>query len=97
MVIQLARQGKVFASRERAREVISAELRDECPCVVEVDFGGAYANPSFVGELLHVLANRTDRIVVTGMNEHTHRLVTSLAEKLSLADKVTVDPPLVTT
>ena len=86
MTLKLSSHGTSFATRGRARELMQnvAEGGPE----VHVDLAGAVASPSFLAELLGMLAQQFDSVVVTGASDHLADVVKHLARQLDLERQV---------
>ena len=85
MRLVLADYGRMFATRERAREILSPLVWDQSPC--ELDFDGVTLSPSFAAELIVGLARSCALVLIEGASEHSAYLVQSLVEKFGMTDK----------
>lgn len=87
-MLKLSNLGSTFASRDRARDIAGS-----CPGsgTLVVDAGDVYMSPSFVAELLSELDERFSAIRFVRADEHTDYLVTDLARKLGIAERVAVE------
>lgn len=95
MTIVLSRHGRTFASRPRAREVLSEDLTSSDVASVTIDASDVYMSPSFIAEVLVMLVKEKGfkRVVVRGAREHPAQVAQSLAEKFGYADRVEVEQP----
>lgn len=87
----LSDYGRVFATRDKAREVL-AESAWQSSRRAELDLSGVSVSPSFMAEALRLLTSRYTFVAVRGADAHTLDLVRSLAEKLGVSGQVKVEP-----
>lgn len=99
MTIGLAKHGRTFASRPRAREIFAEDLTPSDSTLVTIDASDVYMSPSFIAETLVILIKERgfERVVVRGAREHPAEVAKNLAEKFGYADRVEVEQPLPTT
>lgn len=91
MNITLSLHGQTFATRERARQLLTvvdpSPSVDEEPCI---DLSGVLASPSFMAELLNQLAVGHLSIAFTGGSDYLQDLTSSLVERLGLSGRVRI-------
>lgn len=88
MTVLLRNVASTFATRERARTIaegIPAAARE-----ATVDFGDVRASPSFIAELLTILAGRGVAVAAVGADAFHARMIVRLAEQLRVSDRVRV-------
>ena len=85
MKLVLASYGRMFATRERAREILATVVWDQSSC--ELDLERVTLSPSFAAELIVGLASHCEIVSVERGTEHSAHLIQSLAEKFGMTDK----------
>ncbi len=90
MYLALASFGDVFATRERARALVAETGQAQPNDELRLDITGVCASPSFMAELLALLAARFVAVEVVGGTDHLVALTQSLVSKLGLIGRVRV-------
>lgn len=88
MELDLTRFGNVFATRERARELVSTMAPATPNEDLRLNLDDVFASPSFMAELLVLLTGQFVSIDVFVSSDHLLSLVGSLVEKLGLSGRV---------
>ncbi len=96
MSIVLSHHGRNFATRSRARDLVSTvRLADQG--AITIDASDVYMSPSFIAELLVLLFEQEsyERVLVRGAREHPAKVAQHLATKFGYGDRVEVEQPAV--
>ena len=90
MTIVLSRYGRSFATRSRARELVS-QVAEPSGARAVVSCEGVFASPSFLAEFLSLLCERFGQVEFRGADESLAHVIRRLIVQLQLEGRAVVD------